>query len=115
MWAQMASLGIGLWLIVAPAVLDYGGRGATTHRIVGPIVAAIAAIAMAEVVRGLRWINMVSALCLAAAPSVLGFVGAAAANSATAGALLLFVAPQGGTITGRYGGGWRALFRARTG
>ena len=115
MWAQLASLGIGLWLIVAPAVLDYGGIGATTHRIAGPIAAAVATIAMAEVVRGLRWLNLVTGLCVAAAPSVLGFVGAAAVNSATAGALLMLVAPQGAAVAGRYGGGWRALFRAGTG
>jgi hypothetical protein len=111
MWAQLTSLAIGLWLMAAPAILDYGGIGRTNHRIVGPIVIAIAAIATAEVVRGLRWVNVLSALWLAAAPSLLGYVGAAATNSITAGVLLLLVAPQGRHVSGRYGGGWRSVFR----
>jgi hypothetical protein len=113
MWAQLASLAIGVWLMAAPAILDYGGIARTSHRIVGPIVVAVAAVAMAEVVRGLRWLNVLAALWLVAAPSLLGYVGPAATHSVIAGVLLLLLAPQGGHVSRRYGGGWRAVFRAQ--
>lgn len=111
MWARLASLVLGVWLMAAPAVLDYGDPARTSDRIVGPIVASVAFVAVWEVARALRWVNAISALWLLLAPWVLGYGPAAAANSLAVGVLLLTLAAVRGSMRQRFGGGWRALGR----
>src|SRR5688500_7976224 len=73
MWARMISAVIGIWLMTAPAVLDYGGAARTTDRIVGPLVASIAVIAVWEVLRPARWAVLPLAAALVIAPWMLGY------------------------------------------
>lgn len=111
MWARLVSAGLGVWLMAAPALLDYAGRARTIDRIAGPLAAAFAVIAVWEVVRGLRWVELALGLALVMPWwAGTGDLAISLLNVIT-GLLLMGLAPLGGAVAGRYGGGWRALFR----
>ncbi len=102
---------VGLWLILAPAVLGYGGRAADHDRIVGPFVATFAVISIAESCRPARWANLPIGAWLVLAPWILGFPGEAAANSVAAGLAAAGLSLWKGRIRHRFGGGWSSLWR----
>lgn len=115
MWARLASAAVGLWLMAAPAVLAYGAPAATNDRIVGPVAATFAVIAIWEVTRALRRVNLLLGLWMLAAPWLLGsYPTDATLNSMAAGALLAAFSLFRGDIAQEYGGGWSAVWR-RTG
>jgi hypothetical protein len=111
MWAQLLGTCLGIWLMAAPAVLGYGGAARANDRVVGPLAATVAAVAISEVTRPVRWANLLTGAWLFAAPWVLGSPWAAAWNSLFVGAALAALALAGGTVKGRYGGGWSAVWR----
>jgi hypothetical protein len=110
MWPRLASAALGLWLVAAPAVVGYGDPARANDRIVGPVTAAVAAIAIWEVTRSLRRLNLLLGLWLVAAPWVLGYGVVALLHSTLAGALLIGLANLPGELKERHGGGWSALF-----
>ena len=64
----------GIWLMMSPAVLGYADPARANDRIIGPIVASLATIAMWEVSRPLRWVNVVLGAWLLVAPWLLGHI-----------------------------------------
>src|SRR5687767_1665798 len=72
-WAQVAATAVAMWLMAAPAALDYTGAAATSDRVVGPIAASVACMAIWPVLRSLRWVNVVLGAWLVAAPWLLGY------------------------------------------
>lgn len=110
MWARIANALLGIWLMAAPAVLGYGPPASTSDRIVGPIAAAMAVIALWQVTRPLRWVNLALGLWLLAAPWLLGYGVAATANSTVVGLLMASLALIRGSVDQRIGGGWSALW-----
>ncbi len=60
-------------VLAVAAVLGYGGVASTDHRIVGPIGAAFAVIAIWEVTRPLRWIEAPPGAWRVVAHLVLGY------------------------------------------
>jgi hypothetical protein len=111
MWAQVLSALLGVWLMVAPAVLGYPGPAHINDRIIGPIVASIAAIAAWEATRPLGRANLVLGLWLVIAPWVLGYGSMALLNSTLVGVLLVVFALVPGRVRHRFGGGWSSLWR----
>ena len=109
MGIQVLNTVLGIWLMVAPAVLGYGGPGAMNDRVCGPLAAGFALIAMHEVTRPLRWIILPVGVWLLVAPWVLGYGTAAAVNSVVVGLLLTLLAPWGGRVRHGFGGGWSSL------
>lgn len=109
MRAQMILVVVGLWLMAAPAVLDYGGAAATSDRIAGPVLTAMAFLAVFQITRGLRWINLPIGAWLVVAPWILDFPGDATLSSVLAGLATLALAPIGSPDQSRYGNGWIAL------
>ncbi len=113
MWARLINAALGVWLMAAPAVLGYDGVASTNHRIVGPIVAAFAIIAIWEVTRALRWINAALGAWLVVAPLVLGYPALdVLINSLVVGLLIVTMATVRGKLTQQFGGGWSALWRS---
>ena len=110
MCARLVSAVLGLWLMAAPAMLGYSGAAATSDRIVGPLVASIAVIAVWEVARGLRWIGLIAVGWLLFAPWMLGYELVAAVHSLLVGIALGVLTVMGGRRGQRFGGGWRAVF-----
>jgi hypothetical protein len=109
MWAQVVSALLGVWLMAAPAILIYDGAARTSDRIVGPLVAAIGFVAIWEVTRPLRWLNLVLGAWLLLAPWLVGYDLTPKLNSLVVGAILLSLARMGGKLKQRYSGGWQSL------
>ncbi len=111
MWAQVVNAGLGLWLLVAPAVLDYGLPAETNDRIIGPVIATFAVVAWWEATRPVRWWNLPLGGWLLVAPWILGYGTISTLNSLAVGGLVIGFASVRGTVEGRYGGGWSALWQ----
>lgn len=110
MIARMVTLVAGIWLMFSPAVLGYGDPAAANDRIFGPIAASIAAVAIFEVVRALRWLTLPVGVWLIVAPFLLGYDDiAAVVSSLVAGVVIAATTPLGGETKQRYGGGWKTL------
>jgi hypothetical protein len=115
MWAQAVACAIGLWITAAPDLLGSGRAAEVNEQIVGPLAASFACVAMWQVARSLRWVNVVFGAWLVASPAVLGCSGSEAAHSILAGIALLGFSSVRGRLTHRYDGGWRMLFAKRHG
>jgi len=100
----------GLWLMGAPALLGYTDRWASDlHRVIGPLIAAVAIIALWEVTIAVRWPNVVLAAVLVVAPIFGGHPAAAAITGVVTGLAIAVATPFGGCVHHPIGGGWRAL------
>ncbi len=113
MSAPFGSFLLGVWLMIAPAVLHSGDRAAINDRSVGPVAAAVGLVAMHEVLRPLRRINYVTGSWLLLAPWVLGYGTAAVVNSMVVGVVLIGLASFRGRLGQRTGGGWSALWSSQ--
>ncbi len=111
MWPRLAGAAVGVWLMAAPSVFDYTGAAATNQRIIGPLLAALLAVAASEAMRGVRWAVVPLAAWLLVAPFVLDHGGAALLVDVTAGIAELALAPLGGATRARFAGGWSSLWR----
>ena len=113
MWPRIANAALGLWLMVAPAVLDYGGAARANDRIVGPVAASLAVIAISPVTRPLRWGTVALGVWLLIAPWLLAYDAASRVNSLAVGVGLIGFGLIRGPATQRLGGGWSALLARR--
>jgi general stress protein CsbA len=115
MWQRFLAIILGIWLMAAPAVLGYTGAARTNDAIIGPLAASFAVIAIWEVTRSVRWVNILFALWLLLAPWVLSYEALVPTiNSMTVGIIMAVTAAIRGKITQRYGGGWPALWQTNT-
>lgn len=96
-WSLWLAAALGLWLMFAPDVLGSTGTIADNGHLVGAVVIVIAIIAMAEVARPARFLNIPLGAWLAIAPWFFdGASTAARANSAAVGiAVILASLPLG--------------------
>lgn len=103
-WNLLLSIALGVWLMFAPAIFQTTGRAADSNHLVGALIVTFAAIAIAEVGRAVRFINILFGAWLVIAPWLLaGFVtGARWSDVASGVALILLSLPRGG-LRGRYG------------
>ena len=109
-WLQLAAAAAALWLMVAPALLDFGGAARTNDRIAGPIALTFAFVAAWEILRGVRLLNVPVGVWLLIAPWALGYdANAAIASDSAVGIVLIAGALLAGETSQAVGGGWRAL------
>ena len=111
MWMHLLPALAGIWLMASPAVLDYADPARANDRIIGPIVASLAIIALWEIMRSLRWVNVILGAWLLIVPWLLGHTSDARWNSLAAGALVLGFSLAKGERTHPFGGGWSSLWR----
>jgi hypothetical protein len=112
MWAQIVSLTLGIWLLIAPDLLGYGDPARTVERVIGPLVIVVAALAIRGVTRPVRHLNILTGLALLIAPWVFAYVSIPAiANSELVGMALLGLAFVRGRVSHQYGDGWTAIWR----
>jgi hypothetical protein len=109
MWPRILSALLGIWLMVAPSVLHYSGTASINDRIIGPLVAATAIIAIWEITRPLRWLGIIFGLWLLLAPGFFHFPSRALVNNAVVGAVLVILAFLGRVSRDKFGGGWRGI------
>lgn len=110
MWARLLNAALGIWLMAAPAVLGYGGPAANVDRIVGPVAASFAIIAIWEATRPVRHVNLLLGAWLLLAPWVLGYPTTATVNSLVVGAALIALSRVRGKVEDRFGGGWSRVW-----
>lgn len=111
MWAAIANTLIGLWMMMAPALLGYPTPAANNTYIIAPLVITFAITAIWEVNRSIRYIILPLGLWLAAAPFILGYEGIPRYHDLVAGITIAALSLVKGKIEGNYGGGWRSLFQ----
>jgi len=103
-WNLALSAALGVWLMFAPAVFGTQGRAADSDHIVGAVILTVSVIAMAEVVRAGRFINLLLGAWLIAAPWLLSGASAVAKwNGMMSGAVLMLLSLPRGPVRERYG------------
>lgn len=103
-WTLVASILLGFAIVLSPAVFGITGTMADVNHVGGALVITIAALAMGEVLRLVRYTNVLVGLAIAVAPWI---VAGASSLGASAGTILgLSVAALAfprGPINERYG------------
>lgn len=101
-WNLVLSTVLGLWLMFAPSALGFGGSLADSDHLVGALIVTFSVIAMAEVVRYVRFINIILGAWLIAAPFILEG-GTAMGNDVIMGVLVILASIKKGKIREHYG------------
>lgn len=101
-WNLLAVAVLGLWVMAAPDAIGASGRLATSSHIAGAVATTVAVVALAEVVRVVRLVNVVIGLWIVMAPWVLGGTTPGARWTGTiAGLLIALLALRQGAIRER--------------
>ncbi|OLC50564.1 MAG: dTDP-glucose 4,6-dehydratase [Acidobacteria bacterium 13_1_40CM_65_14] len=96
---------VGIWLMVAPALLHSSGVAADSDRLVGALVLTVAAISTAEVARALRFINVLFAVWLIVGSWAMGDMPSVAHwNDMSAGLIVFLLTLPRGAVHERYAG-----------
>ena len=110
-WTLAVACVLGVWLMFTPLVFGTRLAMADSDHIVGGLAITISIIAMAEVARPLRFLNLPLGLWLIAAPWLLSGVpsGFATVNSVIAGLALIALSLPRGRRSAEHYGGWDRL------
>ena len=105
-WSLVLSTLVGGWLLLAPAVLgSEGTRAADGDRMIGALVITVAMVALAEVVRPVRFLNVLFGAWLLVQPWLLGGGTAAlTVSDLLAGVALIVLSLPRGPVRETYGG-----------
>ena len=111
MRAAIINILLGLWLMISPALLQFEKAAFNNNYIVGPLVLTCAVMALWEVNRSARYLNMAAGGWLVASPFILNFQSTNAIwTTVLSGVLIAVLSFIKESIKGKYGGGWRSLF-----
>jgi hypothetical protein len=103
-WNLLASVALGLWLMFAPFTLGSTGTAAHSDDLIGALIVTVAIIALADVGRAARFVNILFGAWVIAAPWLLrGATSSARWNDMIVGALVIFLSFRRGSIVERYG------------
>ncbi|KGM32305.1 vitamin K epoxide reductase [Inquilinus limosus MP06] len=105
-WTLIASVVLGIWLMMTGTLLGARPPLAYSDHVAGCLVITIAAIAMAEVARPLRFLNVALGLWIALSPFLMAGAGTVAmvADVAAGLGLVLLSLPRGRLSPDHYGG-----------
>lgn len=105
-WTLLLSIAIGVWLTFTRLAFDSSGAMANSDHMVGLLVLTFTIIALAEVGRATRFINIPFGIWLIAAPWLLDGIASPLAiwNGVVCGILLIVLAIPRGTIRNSYAG-----------
>lgn len=108
---QLLSMAAGVGLMAAPRTLGYPeSAAADLHWIAGPLLAAVAGVAIWDVALALRWVNLVPVAALALGPLLMPHPAAAVVVGEAAAVVVAATLPWGGRQRHRFGGGWSELW-----
>lgn len=117
MWAQILGMCIGLWLAISPIVLKIDGPVGNHSYVLGTVIAVIAYMAVWEVLRCVRILNIILAAALLIMPWMFPYHPLEALHYIFLGLCLLCLSCVEGKRRHVYGGGWLSLveqdFRTR--
>lgn len=102
-WTLIASAALGVWIMVAPTLLGSAASASHSDQVAGALVVTVAIIAMAEVVRAVRMLNVLVGLWIAIAGWVLGGGPPERWIGVLTGAAIVALALPVGRIRERYG------------
>lgn len=103
-WRLVLTTIIGLWLMFTPSALRFQGAMADSDHLVGALIVTFSVIAMAEVVRYVRFINIALAAWLIASPFIVhGANTGALWNDVIMGVLVILLSIRRGRIHEHYG------------
>jgi hypothetical protein len=103
-WNLLVSAALGLWLMFAPFALGSTGTAAHSDHLVGALILTVAIIALAEVGRATRFVNVLFGAWVIVAPWLLGGATASATwNDMIAGILVIVLGFPRGPVGERYG------------
>ena len=102
-WTLMASLALGLVLMLSPLVFGWDSGTAATNHVVGALVITVTVAALAPVARLGRFLNTLMGIVLLFAPLVVGASWGALLFSAFVGIALIALSIPRGTIRSTYG------------
>ncbi|MDT3706214.1 MAG: heavy metal-binding domain-containing protein [Thiobacillus sp.] len=105
-WMLVVSTAIGVWFMFTRLTFDNAGTMADSDHLVGSLVVVFSIMALAEVARAVRFINVAFGAWLIAAPWLLDGAGSplAAWNGVVGGALLIALAIPRGPVKDSYAG-----------
>ncbi len=110
-WNLVLSAALGIWLMFAPAFFGTQGGAADSDHLVGALITTVAVIAMAEVIRAGRFLNVLLGGWIIAAPwLVAGASNSARWNDVIIGALIIALSIPRGSIRERYAA-WDRMIR----
>ena len=102
-WNLIVSAVLGLWLMFSPSVFQTQAGAADSDHLVGALVITFAVIAMAEVARAARFINIFFGIWLIAAPWLInGFTPTGKWNAVIVGLTFVFASFPRGRVKERY-------------
>ena len=103
-WSLLLSVALGGWLLFAPTLFGTQDRAADSDHLVGALIVTCTVIAMAEVTRPVRFVNIVLGLWLVAAPWMLAGVTVGGQwNGIISGLLVIVLSIPRGHVRERYG------------
>lgn len=102
-WNLLMCLAVGIWLMFTRVTLGADGAMANADHLIGALVVTISAIALAEVARAVRYLNLLPGLALLVTPFVYGADTGAAVASLLCGTLLIAGSLRRGPVRSRYG------------
>lgn len=106
-WMLVASAMLGIWLMFSRLIFATEPPMADSDHLIGALIVTVAVIAMAEVARPLRFINVAFGLWLIGAPWFLAGAGALATmGSLVIGLLLIALSLPRGVRSKEHYGGW---------
>lgn len=106
MWFQIVNIALGVWLLVAPGVLPSTAPGATVARIAGPLAIWLGVLALRDVTRPVRALNVLNGMFLAIAPWLVPNTGALILTSVLVGWAVIVLSIPRGAVRQETGGGW---------
>jgi uncharacterized membrane protein len=103
-WNLLLSIVAGVWLMLTPSVFGSAGLAAHSEHLVGALIVTIAVMALADVGRAVRFVNIIFGAWVIAAPWLLaGTTFSSKCSDAIAGALVIFLSFRRGPVVERYG------------
>jgi uncharacterized membrane protein len=110
-WTLIACSGLGTWLMFSRLVFDTSGTLADSDHLIGALVLTVAVIALAEVARPLRFLNLAFGLWIALSPFVVPGAATTAGmvNAVVVGLLIAALSILRGRRSEHRYGGWDRL------
>jgi len=113
MWARVLTIALGVWLLIAPAIIATTEATRIMDRVIGPVVIWVGVLGLRAVTRPARVVNILAAIALLIAPWLAPITTAQQWNSEVVGWLLFALSIPQGPLGQRVDGGWMAILRPR--
>jgi len=112
MWATAINAMIGIWLMASPAIVEtFSHDAANNNRIFGPLVVAFGVMALWEVLRSVRYVNVGVGIWILISTVLLGYSNLALVTNLLAAIAIIGLSfIRGKHDPMEFGGGWVALW-----